>query len=307
MRRNMFTKSSGVISMIMAMILVSYGQLDARSTPINPVEKAQEEYRLKQQIKPVLIDVLKEEFVALSVNVLYVMQHEPIINPGSMVEQFSLPGFGSKVTVSNKPGEIAGFINRYIRYRTLVLLVSTKLSPTLEESIEKLLREKLKLELGTKDILVIEEVAAVRKDDEDLSMEEKVEKEDAEERKEKIDSLFQKIDKERKEQKDRVQKLFPELDAPPESIDPIKEAKSSKHLISSRNAYFKNDLNKALNEVIEAININPYSPKSYEMLGSIYYRLKWKNLALSNWVKALALDPDNKKLSNYIEKVKREL
>jgi len=62
-----------------------------------------------------------------------------------------------------------------------------------------------------------------------------------------------------------------------------------------------------LNEVIEAININPYASKSYEMLGSIYYRLKWYNLALNNWEKALALDPENRKLSKYIEKAKREL
>ena len=306
MKRNIFKKRSGLIAVVMGLIFIGTGNAATRNTPINPIEKQQEEYRLKQRLKPVLIDVLKEQYVALSINVLYVMQHEPIINPGSAVEQFSLPGFGSKVTVSNKPGEIAGFINRYIRYRMLVLLVTTKLSPTLEESIEKLLREKAALDLGAKDILIIEEVAAIRKDEE-VSPVSGIEKDKAEERKEKIDNLFQKIDKERKEQKDRVRKLFPELDAPPESIDPVKEAQSSQHLINSRDAYFKNDLNKALNEVIEAININPYSPKSYEMLGSIYYRLKWKNLALSNWLKALALDPDNKKLSNYIDKVKREL
>lgn len=306
MKRNIFKKRSGLIAFVVGLIFIGTGTANARNTPVNPVEKQQEEYRLKKKLEPVLIDVLKKQYVALSVNIQYVMQHEPIINPGSTVEQFSLPGFGSKVTVSNKPGEIAGFINRYIRYRTLVLLVTTKLSPTLEESIEKLLREKSALDLGSKDILIIEEVAAIRKDKESDAAS-NIEKEKAEERKDKIDNLFQKIDKERKEQKDRVRKLFPELDAPPESIDPVKEAKSSQHLINSRNAYFKNDLNKALNEVIEAISINPYSPKSYEMLGSIYYRLKWKNLALSNWLKALALDPDNKKLSTYIDKVKREL
>jgi tetratricopeptide (TPR) repeat protein len=194
--------------------------------------------------------------------------------------------------------------------------VATPLSPSVEQSLTHLLQEKMGLELEARDTFNIEVIAPIQdiKNRDNLLAHKTNEGEDpfdnetAEEKKEKeIDDLIDELDKDKIQKQKRMERLFPGIDQKPEEIDPRKEAESSKHLILSRQAFFKNDLNAALNEVITAININPFSSKSYEMLGSIYYRLKWKNLALNNWTKALALDPDNRKLNMFIDKVKNEL
>ena len=307
------------LSIMISLILSFSGLTFAINLKPSTAETEQEEYTLKRSLRPILIDVLKEKYITLSVNVLYILQRDPILTKNSDVEQFSLPGFGNKATLANKPGQITGFLERYVRYRFLILLVATPLNPSVEQSLTHLLKDKIGLELGVRDTFTVEVVASIKdiKKRDDLEKDSPLDnenetaderKEKADERKEKeIDDLIDEMDKEKAQKQKRMERLFPGIDQKPEEIDPRKEAESSKHLILSRQAFFKNDLNAALNEVISAININPYSSKSYEMLGSIYYRLKWKNLALNNWTKALALDPDNRKLNMFIDKVKNEL
>jgi tetratricopeptide (TPR) repeat protein len=169
------------------------------------------------------------------------------------------------------------------------------------------LRDKAKLDIGRKDIFKILVIADEREIGIENTPVNPDEKRTNKGHTNKIDTLVRKLGNERKEKRKRLTQLFPDLKQPIGQIDPRKEAESSKHLILSRKAYYNNDLNTALNEVIESINVNPYASKSYEMLGSIYYRLKWRNLALNNWEKALALDPDNKKLNKFIDKIKTEL
>lgn len=296
---------------IMISLLFSFSGLTlAINLKPNKAETEQEEYALKRLLRPVLIDVLKDKYVTLSVNVLYILQRDPILTKNSDIEQFSLPGFGNRATLANKPGQITGFLERYVRHRFLILLVATPLNPSVEQSLTHLLKDKIGLELGIRDTFTVEVIAPIKdiKAGDYSEQDSPFNNETADEKKEKeIDDLIDEMDKEKAQKQKRMERLFPGIDKKPEEIDPRKEAESSKHLILSRQAFFKNDLNTALNEVISAININPYSAKSYEMLGSIYYRLKWKNLALNNWTKALALDPDNRKLNMFIDKVKNEL
>ena len=302
------------LSVLSILVVSSVAFIEERGLALgkkpNPAEREQEEYHLKRRIKPILMDVLKEKFLALSVNVMYVRQRDPILTKDSDIENVALPGFGNRATLSNKPGQITGFIERYERYRFLVLMVTAPLTPTVEMSVTHLLKEEAGLELGSKDTFNIE-IAADIKREKSVSGKEKEYPDGKSTSNEtegnEIDNLFKKIKKDEAVRQKRLTKLFPDLTQKKGKIDPRMEAESSKHLILSREAYFNNDLNTALNEVIESININPYSSKSYEMLGSIYYRLKWKNLALNNWTKALALDPDNRKLSRYIEKLRTEL
>ena len=304
------------LSLLTAYIAIALGDtVLALGKAPSPAEREQEEYRLKRRIQPLLTDVLKEKFLALSVNVLYVLQRDPILTKDSEIQNVSLPGFGNKATLSNKPGQITGFVERYARYRFLILMVSTPLTPVVEKSVTHLLEEKAGLELGTKDTFNVEIVADVRPKKEkpggkgeDIQWEKQKDAPEGEEEGDaEFDEIFKEIQKNRMATQKRLARLFPDLEKQKGTIEPRMEAESSKHLILSREAYFNNDLNTALNEVIESISINPYSSKSYEMLGSIYYRLKWHNLALNNWTKALALDPDNKKLSRYIEKLRAEL
>lgn len=279
----------------------------ALDTAPDPIERQREEYRLKQHLKKILIDILKEEYVALSVNVLYVLQHDPIVSKKSKIKRLKLPGFGTQVTITNGENQISGYLDKYIRYRNLILMVRNRLSPYAEESLYKLLKEQEDLDLMGKDSFRILVVAEEREKPPGVKKDEAYEKDQERRKKDQFNQLLSDIDKKRTEQKERLAKLFPDLEQPFEIINPQKEAESSQHLILSRKAFYNNDLNLALNEVIEAINVNPYSPKSFEMLGSIYYRLKWNKLALDNWEKALALDPENKKLGKFIAKVKKEL
>jgi len=304
------------LNLIIVLMIAFSGITFAISLKPSKAETEQEEYALKRSLRPVLIDVLKNKYVTLSVNVLYILQRDPILTKNSKIEQFNLPGFGNKATLANKPGQISGFIERHVRYRFIILLVTTPLNPSVEQSLTHLLQEKMGLELGARDTFSIEVIAPIQdiKKQNNLLAHKANQKKDpfgtetAEEKKEQeIDDLIDEMDKDKAQKQKRMERLFPGIDQKPEEIDSRKEAESSKHLILSRQAFFKNDLNAALNEVITAININPFSSKSYEMLGSIYYRLKWKNLALNNWTKALALDPDNRKLNMFIEKVKNEL
>ncbi len=287
----------------------------ARDTEPSSIEVRREEFLLKQRIKPALVDVLKEEYLGLVINIRYVLLHDPIVSKKSKISQLKLPGFGTRVTITSDPNDIAGYIDKYIRYRYVTIITKTKQPEVIEESVAKMIKESEDMDFGGRDTISyfvlsdefkespqgIEIVEQGKVDDEPEKIDPK------EEQKEKVDKIIKNLDEDRKEKKERLAKLFPDLQQPSGPVDPRREAESSKHLILSKQAYYNNDLNAALNEVIEAININPYASKSYEMLGSIYYRLKWYNLAVNNWEKALALDPENTKLGRYIEKAKREL
>ncbi len=260
-----------------------------------------QEVDLKDRLEKPIRNAINKQFLALSVKVLYVEQKQPILSKGAQSKRFKLPGFDSRVTLSKKEDGISGYVNVFERYRSITLLVNEPLSKSLESSLEDLIREESDFQINKNDSFDVVIVAGALNR---LTRRDEKPEQDGEEETEKKEK---KKDKNQQKQRQEFAEMFPDLETPPENIDPRKEAESSKHLIKSRTAFFNNDLNLALNEVIEAININAYSSKSYEMLGSIYYRLKWYQLALDNWSKALILDPKNRKLNKFISKVKTEL
>lgn len=284
--------------------------LPAQNMRPSEIEIRREEYLIRQRLNPELEKALKDQYLGMVVNINYVLQHDPIVSDKAKVTRLELPGFGTRVTITHNPNDIAGYIDKYIRYRTITVITGKRLPESVEESLAKMMKESEELDLSGKDKLDFffvaeEKIDVLEKPKEFTKKAEEVEK--GKTGKNQIDQLVKNLEKDRKEKEERVKKLFPEFEQPLPVVDPRQEAESSKHLISSRKAYYNNDLNTALNELIEAININPYSAKSYEMLGSIYYRLKWYSLALNNWEKALALDPENRKLNKYILKAKSEL
>lgn len=281
-------------------------------------EIRREEFLLKQRLKPVLKDVLDKQYLGLVVNFNYVLIHDPIVSDKAKISRLRLPGFGTRITIASDPDDIAGYINKFMRYRSVTVLTQTRIPISLQESIARMIKQTESFDITSgRDKLnfmdikgEIQKPVEIGPEEQALAEQktpEELEAEAEEAEKKKVDDIVEKLDKDRKEKKERLARLFPDLETPLKPVDPRQEAESSKHLILSKKAYYNNDLNTALNEVIEAITINPYASKSYEMLGSIYYRLKWYNLALNNWEKALALDPDNSKLTKYIEKAKREL
>ena len=150
------------LNMFMSMMISFSGLTFAISLKPSKAETEQEEYTLKRSLRPVLIDVLKNKYVTLSVNVLYILQRDPILTKKSEIEQFNLPGFGNRATLANKPGQITGFIERHVRYRFIILLVATPLSPSVEQSLTHLLQEKMGLELEARDTFNIEVIAPIQ-------------------------------------------------------------------------------------------------------------------------------------------------
>ena len=90
-----------------------------------------------------------------------------------------------------------------------------------------------------------------------------------------------------------------------EDIDMLMKMETTRYLLRAREAYQRDDYDSAITAISEAIDVNPFSPQAYEMLGSIYYRLGWNGMALENWQRALRLEPDNDMLRKYIARLER--
>ena len=55
---------------------------------------------------------------------------------------------------------------------------------------------------------------------------------------------------------------------------------------------------------MQSISAQPDNPQAYAMLGSLYYAMNWKNLALKYWEKALAQDPANRELEQLVTQLR---
>ena len=83
-----------------------------------------------------------------------------------------------------------------------------------------------------------------------------------------------------------------------------REAESTAYLLRARAAFFKEDYGKALRQILRSIKVEPNNPQAYAMLGSLYYRMNWTNLALKYWEKSLAFDPDNREIEDLLEQIR---
>ena len=83
-----------------------------------------------------------------------------------------------------------------------------------------------------------------------------------------------------------------------------REAESTAYLLRARAAFFKEDYGKALRQILKSIKVEPNNPQAYAMLGSLYYRMNWTNLALKYWEKSLTFDPDNREIEDLLEQIR---
>ena len=237
------------------------------------------EARIQQEIEGHLKELLVEKYITSSVSTHYVIQTSPVTKVHKKISKIKLPGFTNHVWVPIEGEEITGLVNRVGRYTTVFVIVSSPVSPFDLEVLRQKLDERVRdIDLSSKDKLRISYVPLA----EPPGME--------------------------KEKPPAPEEPIAELkeESPPEekkSLDQKTELKSSKQLLVARNAYFKNDLNQALDNIQRAIELNPESAQGYAMLGSIYYRLKWNNLARKHWKKSLELEPNNPSIIQYLERL----
>ncbi|HEX9843227.1 MAG TPA: hypothetical protein VGC20_10785 [bacterium] len=84
----------------------------------------------------------------------------------------------------------------------------------------------------------------------------------------------------------------------------LAEAQATTYLIKARQAYFNGDYDRALDQILQSIAQNPNNPQAYAMLGSLYYAVDWKQLAVKYWEKSLTLDPENREIQELVAKVR---
>lgn len=87
---------------------------------------------------------------------------------------------------------------------------------------------------------------------------------------------------------------------------PTNEPESTVHLLRARTAYFKGNYDRALSQILKAVEVEPNSPQAYAMLGSLYYTINWKTLALKYWEKSLSLDPENQEIETLVAQLRDE-
>jgi len=90
----------------------------------------------------------------------------------------------------------------------------------------------------------------------------------------------------------------------PGKVDMVSEAKSTGNLIKARRYFFKGQYELALDQILQSIYRNPNNPQAYTMLGSLYYAMNWKPLAVKYWTRALELDPENKELNDLVARMR---
>ncbi|MGK0291215.1 MAG: hypothetical protein ACI86H_002682 [bacterium] len=290
MNKSSFLK---IISLFFLFLLGSNTALFALTTvTISAQQQKLEERKLKIRLKKILHSFFKHRFIRVEVSSRYILHTDPLSKDYFTYRKIKLPGFESHIKAPNK-AQALSFVSRTERYNTVFVILSKKIPKEKIPVFEDLLNQKLGLDFGGNDIL---KLVAIKPKIQNVNFfGDKKQKKDQKKNQKNGQNIETNLGQKKKLEK-KKKKLIP---------NPKLVAQSTKHLIKARQAYFRNDLNGALNEVIESINILPESPKNYEMLGSIYYRLNWKDLAIQSWEKALELNPKNVRLKNYLVKIKK--
>lgn len=90
----------------------------------------------------------------------------------------------------------------------------------------------------------------------------------------------------------------------PMTPEELKEPKSTAHLIQARRRYFAGDFQGSLDEILQAITIDPNNAQAFAMLGSLYYAMNWRGLAVKYWQRSLEIDPTNREVEDLVTRVR---
>ena len=84
----------------------------------------------------------------------------------------------------------------------------------------------------------------------------------------------------------------------------LAEPKSTAFLMQARRRYFAGDFQGALEQILQAVTVNPNSAEAYSMLGSLYYAMNWRSLAIKYWERSLEIDPSNREIENLVTQMR---
>lgn len=297
---------------------------DIRLPP--PPEQGKHERDLEQQLDVILRKQLPSEYVGVTVSVKYTLQTIPISKSNKQISKVKLPGFENNVWVPTEKKRVVGIINQIQTYTTIFAVVNQPISLFNVEVLRQVLSDRVEgLNLRAQDVLKVVYVptskpsearverlsnaAAEHEEAKQAAEAQRIKQTAAAEEATTEGETTEKAEAEIPAAKaEAVAEAEPEVEKPeiqPEDVDMQARMETTRYLLQAREAYFQNDFDSAIDDIRKALEINPYSSQGYEMLGSIYYRLNWTSMAAENWQRALELDPENKNLRKYLNKLTR--
>jgi hypothetical protein len=263
--------------------LLSAGTAQAAEFVVPPGQNVgMQEDLLRERVTRAAKDLVGDKVASVVANIAYLRMDKTQAGTG---ERIKLPGLNNYVSTS---GELQ-VSSEFVRLRQVVVVVSDELAGK-TQTLERDLRAQVELDAAKGDRLEVVTVAAAKGKapgaGQDATGTSKPESTAAA--------------KEPGVTKDRP----PEGPAPTVDGDAMREPKSTLYLINARAAYFRGDYNGALDQILQSINAKPDNPQAYSMLGSLYFAMNWKNLALKYWEKALAQDPGNRELEQLVTQLR---
>ncbi|MEE3121605.1 MAG: tetratricopeptide repeat protein, partial [SAR324 cluster bacterium] len=258
------------------------------------------EKMLEVKITEMMKEIMPQEFVDVTVSIKYFIETVPVSKNKKQIKKVKLPGFENHVWIPTKTKQIVGIVNQTRTYTTLFIVVSKPISPFNIEVLRQTLSEQLEqIDLLKDDVLKVVYIPHAASN---LT---------GEEEQDQLALLEAKglIPKKVEEPEESAEEGIPKKKKKPEKleedIDLLMKMETTRYLLKAREAYQRDNYDSAITAISEAIDVNPFSPQAYEMLGSIYYRLGWNGMALENWQRALRLEPDNDMLRKYIARLER--
>jgi tetratricopeptide (TPR) repeat protein len=264
----------GVMICATLLLLVGAGQAAEFATPPGINVERQEE-QLKSEVLRQAKDLVGPGLIDVIVNVTYVRRQQG--QQGQQGEKIKLPGFDRVITLG--ADDKLGIEAEYLRMRQITVIVADSLKSDTAR-IEQELNSAGKFVRANGDILKVTTLA-----DSGAGQKNGLEK-----------GGQQKKGGEPFARKSRRRSRG--------TGPPTNEPESTVHLLRARTAYFKEDYNRALDHILNAIEVEPRSAMAYSMLGSLYFTINWKNLAVKYWEVSLDLDPGNWELQELVANIK---
>jgi len=244
---------------------------------------------LKEQVLRMAKDLVGDALVDVEVAVRYVR------TDGSPGERIKLPGVNHYITPGT--GGAGGIVSGHVRLRQIVVVVADTLNIPLD-AVARELRQQGRFDPSQGDLVrVIKVSERGRAAPADAAAEAKPPGNLDEDAKQLSKRLK---DARNKQAGDKESEALSKMMAQ----GSLAEAQATTFLIRARQAYFNGDYDRALDQILQSIAQNPNNPQAYAMLGSLYYSVDWKQLAVKYWEKSLTLDPDNREVRELVAKVR---
>ncbi|MEE8555360.1 MAG: hypothetical protein V3T00_05830 [bacterium] len=241
---------------------------------------------LKEQVTRMARDLVGDDLVDVVVHIAYLRTKER----AGAAPRIKLPGFNHYITPA--AGGSKEIVAGHTRIRQIVVMVSDAVDSQ-PQAIARELQLAGGFDTSKGDLLRVVTVAGSGSGNAPLG--------GAGELKRDTKALSARLQKERARQAEereteRLGKMLAQ--------GSLNEAQSTTYLIRARAAFFNGDYNRALDQILQSISGNSNNPQAYAMLGSLYYAVDWKQLALKYWEKSLALDPNNGEIADLISQLR---